>query len=44
MAFIEGGQFHPPENIRKMTECNALNDADRQGWLNRLGDELQKHP
>jgi gluconokinase len=44
MAFIEGDQFHPPENIRKMTEGIALNDADRQGWLDLLGDELKNHP
>ena len=43
LPFIEGDQFHPPENIRKMTEGIALEDADRQGWLARLGAELQNH-
>ena len=44
IAFIEGDLFHPPENIRKMTEGIALDDSDREGWLNRLGHELQSHP
>jgi len=44
LAFIEGDAFHPPENIRKMTEGIALDDVDRQGWLDRLGAELQGHP
>lgn len=44
LAFIEGDQFHPPENIHKMTEGIALGDADRKGWLDRLGVELQSHP
>ena len=44
LAFIEGDQFHPPENLRKMSAGIALDDADRQGWLDRLGAELQSHP
>ncbi len=44
IAFIEGDAFHPPENIQKMTQGIALDDADRQGWLDRLGEELQHHP
>lgn len=44
LAFIEGDLFHPPENVRKMTEGIALEDADREGWLDRLGCELQSQP
>jgi gluconokinase len=44
LAFIEGDQFHPPENVRKMSEGIALEDGDRQGWLDRLAAELQSHP
>lgn len=41
---IEGDDFHPPGNIRKMREGTPLTDADRAGWLQRLGQELQAHP
>ena len=44
LTFIEGDQFHPPENIQKMSQGIALDDADRQGWLDRLGVELRRHP
>lgn len=37
--FIEGDRFHPPENIAKMQAGLALDDADRAGWLRRLGEE-----
>ncbi len=43
LPFIEGDEFHSAENRRKMTQGIALDDADRQGWLDRLGDELRKH-
>ncbi|WP_284320715.1 gluconokinase [Dyella acidisoli] len=36
---IEGDAFHPPENIRKMSNGIPLTDADRQGWLERLAQE-----
>jgi gluconokinase len=36
---IEGDAFHPPENVRKMSAGMPLNDADRQGWLERLAQE-----
>ena len=44
LPFIEGDQFHPPENIQKMSLGTALDDADREGWLDRLGAELLGHP
>ncbi len=44
VAFVEGDAFHPPKNIQKMTQGIALDDADRQGWLDLLGMELQRHP
>jgi gluconokinase len=44
LSFIEGDQFHPPENIEKMSQGIALDDADREGWLQRLGAELLSHP
>ncbi|MEI6734835.1 MAG: gluconokinase [Comamonadaceae bacterium] len=44
LTFIEGDQFHPAENIQKMSQGVALDDVDRQGWLDRLGAELQSYP
>ena len=44
LTFIEGDQFQPPENIEKMSRGIALDDADREGWLDRLGAELRSHP
>lgn len=44
LTFVEGDQFHPPENIHKMSQGIALDDADRQGWLDRLGAELLSYP
>lgn len=38
---IEGDDFHPPANRAKMAAGQALGDADRIGWLDRLGAELQ---
>lgn len=38
---IEGDAFHPEQNIRKMEAGIPLTDADRQGWLETLGRELQ---
>lgn len=43
-ALVEGDDFHPPENIRKMSAGIGLTDADRQGWLERLAQELAVHP
>lgn len=34
--FYDGDDFHPPENIAKMSAGNPLNDTDRQPWLERL--------
>lgn len=36
---IEGDEFHPPANVRKMSTGTPLTDEDRQGWLERLGQE-----
>lgn len=41
---IEGDDFHPPTNKAKMSAGQPLVDADRIGWLDRLGDELRRHP
>lgn len=46
LAFFDGDDYHPPENIKKMSEGKPLDDADREGWLLRLNalakDQLGK--
>ena len=37
---IEGDSFHPAANIKKMSAGIPLDDDDRAGWLQRLGEEL----
>jgi gluconokinase len=37
---IEGDAFHPPANIKKMSEGHPLDDQDRAGWLIKLGEEM----
>ncbi|MBK9735324.1 MAG: gluconokinase [Saprospiraceae bacterium] len=41
LPFIEADEFHPPENIQKMTAGIPLDDEDRIIWLDRLSQELQ---
>jgi gluconokinase len=38
---VEGDEFHSAENRNKMNRGTALTDADREGWLNLLGDRLR---
>ena len=40
LPLIEGDDFHPAENIRKMRQGVPLTDADRAGWLRQLSQEL----
>ena len=36
--FFDGDSFHPEANVKKMKEGHPLNDADRQGWLEKLNE------
>ena len=36
LTFYDGDDYHPAENIRKMSAGIPLTDADRKGWLERL--------
>ncbi|REE80793.1 6-phosphogluconate dehydrogenase [Lutibacter oceani] len=36
LPFFDGDDFHPKNNIKKMSEGKPLNDADREGWLQIL--------
>jgi gluconokinase len=44
--FYDGDDFHPPENVKKMSEGIPLTDEDRASWLAVLAalisDHLQK--
>ncbi|QXP60145.1 NADP-dependent phosphogluconate dehydrogenase [Olleya sp. HaHaR_3_96] len=42
IPFFDGDDFHPERNITKMSNGQALNDADRQGWLETLNDLAKK--
>jgi len=38
--YLEGDDWHPPENVARMRAGIALTDADRQQWLERLAARL----
>lgn len=38
--FLDGDDFHPPENVAKMRSGTALTDTDRWPWLDRLAAEI----
>ena len=38
--FFDADDFHPPENIAKMTAGIALSDSDRAPWLAALHNQL----
>jgi gluconokinase len=41
---LEGDDYHSQESVTKMKSGIALTDADRQGWLARLGQMLAERP
>jgi carbohydrate kinase (thermoresistant glucokinase family) len=41
VEFLDGDDFHPPENVAKMSAGVPLEDADRWPWLARLNAELR---
>jgi gluconokinase len=43
VPLVEGDGFHPPANIAKMRQGLPLDDADRAGWLQVLGEQLAAH-
>ena len=44
LPVIEGDDFHSPGSVAKMQAGQALTDADRAGWLDRLAAELVSRP
>jgi gluconokinase len=41
--FYDGDDFHPPQNVAKMSSGMPLNDADRAPWLARLAALIETH-
>lgn len=40
--FFDGDDFHPPENVSKMSSGEPLTDKDRIAWINAICDHLNK--
>ncbi len=38
--FVEGDQYHPRENVERMSRGIPLTDADRAGWLRALATRI----
>lgn len=43
LPFLEADQFHPPENINKMSQGRPLDDNDRQPWLEKIAQSLKEN-
>jgi gluconokinase len=43
VPFYDADDYHPPENVAKMSSGIPLNDADRAPWLDRLHDIISDH-
>ncbi|RMG84945.1 MAG: gluconokinase [Bacteroidetes bacterium] len=43
LPFLDADDFHPEENIQKMSRGEALTDADRFPWLDRLNAAMRRH-
>ena len=41
---VEGDDYHSPTNREKMSQGIPLTDADREGWLETLGELLRQSP
>ena len=40
--FFDADDFHPEGNVAKMASGQALTDADRWPWLDRIADEMRR--
>lgn len=41
LEYVEGDDLHPPANVEKMRSGCALDDRDREPWLDAVGAALQ---
>jgi gluconokinase len=42
IEFVEGDEYHPPENVERMSRGIALTDEDRAGWLRALAARIRE--
>ena len=42
LDFVEGDDYHPPENVRRMAAGIPLTDDDRADWLRALAARLRE--
>jgi len=42
LDFVEGDDYHPPANVRKMSSGIPLTDEDRAGWLETLAERFRE--
>jgi gluconokinase len=42
LDFVEGDDYHPSENVRKMSSGIPLTDEDRAGWLQALAERIRE--
>jgi gluconokinase len=42
IEFVDGDDYHPAENVKKMAAGVPLTDADRSGWLHALATRIQE--
>ena len=42
-VFLEGDEFHPPENVAVMASGRPLTDEMRWGWLHSLASAADEH-
>jgi gluconokinase len=42
ISFVEGDDYHPPENVRRMTSGIPLTDDERTVWLHALADRIRQ--
>ena len=43
IPFFDGDDYHPEANVQKMVNGRALNDQDREGWLQILNKLAMEH-
>ena len=41
-VFLDGDDYHPAENVAKMSAGTPLTDEDRWPWLDRLGQVIEE--
>jgi gluconokinase len=42
IEFVEGDEYHPAENVERMSRGVALTDDDRAGWLRSLAARIRE--